>query len=53
VCLPPEARISEKVEIQDTPKRKFAQFAQSLMRGQPNRETIIATVLRDKVREIV
>jgi pyruvate dehydrogenase (quinone) len=28
-------------------------FAQSLLRGEPNRETIALTVLRDKVRELV
>jgi pyruvate dehydrogenase (quinone) len=28
-------------------------FAQSLLRGEPNREAIALTVLRDKVRELV
>jgi pyruvate dehydrogenase (quinone) len=33
--------------------KQAAKFAESLMRGQPNREKIIATVLRDRVRQIV
>ena len=33
--------------------KQAAKLAESLMRGQPNREKIIATVLRDKVRQIV
>ena len=30
-----------------------AKFAQSLIRGEPNREKIALTVLEDKVRELV
>jgi len=30
-----------------------AKFAQALVRGEPNRETIALTVLRDRVREVV
>jgi pyruvate dehydrogenase (quinone) len=33
--------------------RQATKFAESLLRGQPNREKIIATVLSDKVRELV
>jgi pyruvate dehydrogenase (quinone) len=33
--------------------KQAAKLAESLMRGQPNREKIIATVLSDKVRQIV
>jgi pyruvate dehydrogenase (quinone)/pyruvate oxidase len=33
--------------------KQATRFAKSLMRGEPNREKIIATVLSDKVREIV
>jgi len=33
--------------------KQAAKLARSMMRGEPNREKIIATVLRDKVREIV
>ena len=33
--------------------KQATRFAESLMRGEPNREKIIATVLSDKVREIV
>ena len=33
--------------------KQAAKLAESLMRGEPNREKIIATVLRDKVRQIV
>jgi len=33
--------------------RQAAKFAESLLRGTPNREKIVATVLSDKVRELV
>jgi pyruvate dehydrogenase (quinone)/pyruvate oxidase len=33
--------------------KQAAGLAESLLRGEPNREKIIATILRDKVREIV
>ena len=33
--------------------RAFLHFAESLLRGEPNREKIAWTVLRDKVREMV
>jgi pyruvate dehydrogenase (quinone)/pyruvate oxidase len=33
--------------------RQAAKFAESLLRGTPNREKIIATVVSDKVRELV
>jgi len=33
--------------------RQAAKFAESLLRGTPNREKIVATVLNDKVRELV
>jgi pyruvate dehydrogenase (quinone)/pyruvate oxidase len=33
--------------------RQATKFAESLLRGTPNRERIVATVINDKVREIV
>ena len=36
-----------------TTLKQATKFAESLMRGEPNREKIIATVLSDKVREVV
>jgi hypothetical protein len=33
--------------------RQAARFAESLLRGTPNREKIVTTVLSDKVRELV
>jgi pyruvate dehydrogenase (quinone)/pyruvate oxidase len=33
--------------------KQAAKFAESLLRGEPNREKIIATVISDKVRELV
>ena len=36
-----------------TTLKQATKFAESLMRGEPNRERIIATVLSDKVREVV
>ena len=38
------------------PKVSFKQaekFAESLLRGTPNREKILATVISDKVREVI
>jgi pyruvate dehydrogenase (quinone) len=48
VVDPYEPPMPPKVTLKQATK-----FAESLMRGQPNREKIIATVLRDKVRQIV
>jgi pyruvate dehydrogenase (quinone) len=36
-----------------TTLKQATKFAEALMKGQPNREKIIATVLRDKVREVI
>jgi pyruvate dehydrogenase (quinone)/pyruvate oxidase len=48
VVDPFEPPMPPKVSLKQATK-----FAESLMRGEPNREKIIATVLSDKVREIV
>ena len=36
-----------------TTVKQATRFAESLLRGEPNREKIIATVLADRVRELV
>ena len=36
-----------------TTAKQAVKLAESLMRGEPNREKIIATILRDKIREVV
>jgi len=35
------------------PLEQAAKFARSLIRGEPNREKIALTVLRDRIRELV
>ncbi len=48
VVDPFEPPLPPKVTIKQAQK-----FAESLLRGEPNREKIIATVLEDRVRELV
>jgi pyruvate dehydrogenase (quinone)/pyruvate oxidase len=48
VVDPFEAPMPPKVTLEQATK-----FAESLMRGEPNRKEIVATVVADKVRELV
>ena len=48
VVDPYEPPMPPKVTVEQA-----AKFAASLLKGEPNREKIIATVLADKVREMV
>jgi pyruvate dehydrogenase (quinone)/pyruvate oxidase len=43
-----EAPMPPKISLEQA-----AKFAESLVRGEPNRKEIVATVISDKVRELV